>query len=378
MYFKIPFAGPSNLTVNVTEDIDSLSVFIQWDAVINFLNTTYMVTWNNGINPVESAPLTEQTSYTITGLTLDAVYNITVTAANECGTGSEFSTSIVLSADIPPTSSSISSTITSPVTTTDLIATTIAVVNTSSTIVTINSSIPSDTVVVPSVFLSPVANSTTSFTSTSTTSSIAIITTTTFAVTTTITTTADASTTATVDPTKYTPSLTSIDITTTTAATATTATTVDPTTSTPSLTSIYIKTISTTITGAIPSIIATTSQGGVVSLGGITSLPGEIFQTAVATTSIGVSPAPTTENSSSSEVVSESHVCIRSYGTMLRGQRRVHISSYKKQLVCAGLKQNRDYLRRNADLILLHQVPSIELIYGNHCTIQSIKLLLLS
>ena len=51
----------------------------------DFPNTTYTVTWTDGRDDIQVATLIEQTSYTITGLTLDTVYNITVTAANRCG-----------------------------------------------------------------------------------------------------------------------------------------------------------------------------------------------------------------------------------------------------------------------------------------------------
>ena len=48
--------------------------------------TVYTVTWTDGRDLFEVATVEEQTSYTITGLTLDTVYTITVTAANVyCG-----------------------------------------------------------------------------------------------------------------------------------------------------------------------------------------------------------------------------------------------------------------------------------------------------
>ena len=56
--------------------------------------TNYIVTWTSETDRTQVATLTEQTSYTITGLTLDTVYTITVTAANRCGQGPEFSTNI--------------------------------------------------------------------------------------------------------------------------------------------------------------------------------------------------------------------------------------------------------------------------------------------
>ena len=84
------FAVPPNLTVSTTKNIESSSIVVQWDAVDDSLITTYAITWTgDGVN-LQTAALTEQTSYTITGLTLDTVYTITVTAGNMCGQGPEF------------------------------------------------------------------------------------------------------------------------------------------------------------------------------------------------------------------------------------------------------------------------------------------------
>ena len=58
------------------------------------LATNYTVTWTSETDRTQVTTLIEQTSYTITGLTLDTVYTITVTAANRCGRGPEFSTNI--------------------------------------------------------------------------------------------------------------------------------------------------------------------------------------------------------------------------------------------------------------------------------------------
>ena len=58
----------------------------------DFLPTTYVVTWTSATARLESVTLIEQSSYTVTGLTLDTVYTITVTASNRCGTGPEYST----------------------------------------------------------------------------------------------------------------------------------------------------------------------------------------------------------------------------------------------------------------------------------------------
>ena len=89
------FSEPSDVTVSVTKNITNLSAVVQWDVMDDSLTTTnYTVTWTMRNTPINSAILIEQTSYTITGLTLDTDYTITVTAANECGQGPEYVTSV--------------------------------------------------------------------------------------------------------------------------------------------------------------------------------------------------------------------------------------------------------------------------------------------
>ena len=109
------FTGPSALTVNITKNIETLSIVVQWDAVDDSLPTTYVTIWtwyHEREHKFLSAAVIEQTSYTITGLTLDTVYTLTVTATNKCGTGPEFITSISFSADTTSSTSSISLTVT--------------------------------------------------------------------------------------------------------------------------------------------------------------------------------------------------------------------------------------------------------------------------
>ena len=70
-----------------------LSIVVQWDEVDHPLPTTYTV-WNYWFYYIHAHTLIEQSSYTITGLTLDTVYTVTVTASNRCGTGPEYSTNV--------------------------------------------------------------------------------------------------------------------------------------------------------------------------------------------------------------------------------------------------------------------------------------------
>ena len=149
--FNHPFTGPHDLSVTITKSINSsTSVDVQWDEVDNSLTTTYIVTWtserDNILHPIT---LIEQSSYTITGLSLDTVYTITVTATNGCGQGPEYRTSVSLTADHITTTSSISPTTTTPSMTSTTIPTSIAittaVTSSSITTTTILMTIPSRT-----------------------------------------------------------------------------------------------------------------------------------------------------------------------------------------------------------------------------------------
>ena len=72
------------------QNIESSSVVVQWDAVDDSLPTIYTITWTSERDLFQVATLIEQTSYTITGITVNTIYTITVTAANMCGSGPEF------------------------------------------------------------------------------------------------------------------------------------------------------------------------------------------------------------------------------------------------------------------------------------------------
>ena len=87
------FTGPPALAVNVRENATALSTVVQWDEVDDSLNTTYIVSWTSERDHI-AYHVTEQSSYTITGLILYTVYTITVTASNRCGQGPEFMTSV--------------------------------------------------------------------------------------------------------------------------------------------------------------------------------------------------------------------------------------------------------------------------------------------
>ena len=65
------------------EDTTSESFVVLWDEVMDIFTITYTVTWYNesgivGMVTVNSPP------YTITGLTANTSYNVTVVAINTC------------------------------------------------------------------------------------------------------------------------------------------------------------------------------------------------------------------------------------------------------------------------------------------------------
>ena len=136
--YTYPLIGPPALTVNVTKNTESSSIVVQWDEVDDSLTTTYTVTWTSerDLNDIQSYTLIEQSSYTITGLTLDTVYTINVVASNRCGTGPEYSTTISLTTD---TASSVNIS-TAPTAIDPVISTSIANPSTTTAMITFSTS----------------------------------------------------------------------------------------------------------------------------------------------------------------------------------------------------------------------------------------------
>lgn len=86
--------------MTVTKNITNSSVTLQWDAVDHFFNAQYIVAWGIANRKGNTGQIKiQQTNYTITGLTLNRIYIITVTPANICGRGPKFTTDISLSTD---------------------------------------------------------------------------------------------------------------------------------------------------------------------------------------------------------------------------------------------------------------------------------------
>ena len=78
------------------KDLENSLVVVQWDEVDDVTN--YTVTWTSEAIPIPSATVIEQSSYTITGLARDTIYNITVVASNNHCSGPEYRSSIIFSA----------------------------------------------------------------------------------------------------------------------------------------------------------------------------------------------------------------------------------------------------------------------------------------
>ena len=74
------------MNVRIRDDITSESFVVLWDEVMDIFTITYNVTWYNesgiiGMDTVNSPP------YTVTGLTANTSYSVTVVAINTCGAG---------------------------------------------------------------------------------------------------------------------------------------------------------------------------------------------------------------------------------------------------------------------------------------------------
>ena len=74
------------MNVRIRDDNTNESLVVLWDEVMDIFAITYNVTWYDesgiiGMDTVNSPP------YTVTGLTTNTSYSITVVAINTCGAG---------------------------------------------------------------------------------------------------------------------------------------------------------------------------------------------------------------------------------------------------------------------------------------------------
>ena len=115
--FLFLFTDVPDAVMNVRtmdKDTTSESFVVLWDEVMDIFNITCNVTWYNesgivGMDTVNSPP------YTVTGLTANTSYNVTVVAINTCcGAGPVSDVVEAMTNDEPPTSPPSSLTIVSP------------------------------------------------------------------------------------------------------------------------------------------------------------------------------------------------------------------------------------------------------------------------
>ena len=92
------------MNVRIRDDNTSESFVVLWDEVMDIFTITYNVTWYNdsgiiGMDTVNSPP------YTVTGLTANTSYNVTVVAINTCGAGPVSDVVVAMTNMREPTSS---------------------------------------------------------------------------------------------------------------------------------------------------------------------------------------------------------------------------------------------------------------------------------
>ena len=93
---------PDAVMITTTYNNASGSLLVQWNEVTDYFTVNYTVTWYNesgivGMVTVNSPP------YTVTGLTANTSYNVTVVAINTCcGAGPVSDVIMVMTNDEPP------------------------------------------------------------------------------------------------------------------------------------------------------------------------------------------------------------------------------------------------------------------------------------
>ena len=97
-----PIAAPMNIIIP-PDDITSESFIVQWDAVMDLFDVSYTVRWY-GEDGSNETLIVNGLSYTVTGLTVNTSYNVTVVAINTCcGAGPVSNVVMVMTNNEPPT-----------------------------------------------------------------------------------------------------------------------------------------------------------------------------------------------------------------------------------------------------------------------------------
>ena len=71
------------MNVRIRDDITNESFVVLWDEVMDIFTITYIVTWHNKSDIIEMDTVGSP-PYTVTGLTANTSYNVTVVAINTC------------------------------------------------------------------------------------------------------------------------------------------------------------------------------------------------------------------------------------------------------------------------------------------------------
>ena len=71
------------MNVRIGDDITNESFVVLWDEVMDIFTITYIVTWHNKSDIIEMDTVGSP-PYTVTGLTANTSYNVTVVAINTC------------------------------------------------------------------------------------------------------------------------------------------------------------------------------------------------------------------------------------------------------------------------------------------------------
>ena len=95
------------------DDITSESFVVQWNEVDDIFPVTYTVRWY-GVDGIDNTTTVNEPMYTVTGLTANTSYNVTVVAINTCcGAGPVSNVTMVMTNNEPttppPTTSTMSS-----------------------------------------------------------------------------------------------------------------------------------------------------------------------------------------------------------------------------------------------------------------------------
>ena len=112
-----PAAAPTNIRFP-PDDITSESFIVQWDEVEDFFTVNYTVRWYRGDDVIRMASV-DGLSYTVTGLSANTSYNVTVVAINTCCGAGPVSdvvmvTTNMISSTLPPPTTTTTNTIPLP------------------------------------------------------------------------------------------------------------------------------------------------------------------------------------------------------------------------------------------------------------------------